>query len=202
MGDHDRAVWHPSREVQGQVFRSLDGLDELAAQENYEDMGLAQLARYSLIVMYVDKWPELCLAHPQMEAALIAYVEGGGALLTLHYPSIAQREGARYLVGARFDYHPPKRMLNYAPHNPPHPVLVGINAFEVEDEAYHFVFDDKSPRRDLLMLNAGGQTIPAAWAMQIGMGKTGYIAPGHTAATYSHPEMQKLVRNMASWLRR
>ena len=81
---------------------------------------------------------------------------------------------------------------------PNHPVLDGIQPFQVWDETY--VHTKHNPDRTVLMerVDESGAE-PWTWVREQGKGRVFYTAYGHDERVWGHPMFQRLVRNGILW---
>jgi type 1 glutamine amidotransferase len=87
---------------------------------------------------------------------------------------------------------------------PGHPVLRGVERFEIYDECY--VVETCAAVEPLLYTNTaevlegtGADRLLLGWTRQYGAGKVVYLAPGHGAQQLRHPALGTLVANTLRW---
>lgn len=84
-----------------------------------------------------------------------------------------------------------------------HPILHGVENFEVEDEIY---FEPIELAEDVTRLLIGlweNRTSPFAWTREVDQGRIFYLQPGHeTTPCYHHPMIQRLLVNGVRWVAR
>jgi len=110
------------------------------------DLNATNLAKYDALLIYSN---HRAIAAPQ-EKALLDFVAGGKGLLALHSSSFCFQNSPAYiaLLGAQFERHGTGE-FTVALVNPSHPVLAGLQPFQVWDETY--VHTKLSPDRTVLM---------------------------------------------------
>jgi type 1 glutamine amidotransferase len=87
---------------------------------------------------------------PETEQVLLEFVQNGGAFLALHNASASPRRGQHghyeQLVGGAFLKHPPPYhiMMHVTDAGRKHPVMAGVQDFEIYDE-HHYVRYDVDP---------------------------------------------------------
>ncbi len=155
------------------------------------------LARYKAVV-FANTTGDV-LDAPQ-QAALQAYIEGGGGFLGLHSAADTEYDWPWYgeLVGAWFDKHPPGLQTTQ--------VILGGDADEpvqwnLTDEIYNY---RRNPRPFVQVLatvdesryegGSMGKDHPIAWCRGIGKGRSWYTGVGHDAAVYADANVQALLR--------
>jgi type 1 glutamine amidotransferase len=81
---------------------------------------------------------------------------------------------------------------------PNHPVLDGIQPFQVWDETY--VHTKINPEKTVLMerVDDSGRE-PWTWVREQGKGRVFYTAYGHDERVWGHPMFHRLVRNGILW---
>ncbi len=138
------------------------------------------------------------------ERALLDAVSAGKPVVALHSSTAALRveghERPKYhaLLGARFLKHPPQHDFRVTLTDRAHPILSGLDDFNIWDELY--MFDSLQPDRHVLMTaDFEGTTYPIAWTRQHGKGKVFYTALGHGVEANSNPHFQRLVHQAIEW---
>jgi type 1 glutamine amidotransferase len=201
IGDGPDAPWHPLEPARRELARILQEEFQLDATVDYE--AFVELDKtesdYGLCICYTDCWKrDLPIEHI---AGLLRFVSGGGRLLVIHNGiSVQSSYELSQMIGARFTGHPPYQRLNYIPTIVGHPVLAGIESFQLDEEPYMFDFDPWTPRKVLLEFEFEGKRYPAAWEHTYGLGKVVYLQPGHHAPSFQSEMVGKLVLNSARWL--
>src|SRR5688572_20896230 len=97
------------------------------------DLNAANLAKYDALLIYSN---HRSIAAPR-EKALLDFVAAGKGLLALHSASYSFQNSPAYsaLLGARFERHGTGEFTAGFV-NPSHPVLAGLQPFQVWDETY------------------------------------------------------------------
>ena len=113
------------------------------------------------------------------QAALQAYVEGGGRWLALHGTNAALDftpdgvaaprviDGLAWTLGSQFVAHPPIQPYRVECAAPEHPLVAGIEPFDAEDELYLSAMHDEAALEPLLVTHYSGQAdgfVEADWA--------------------------------------
>ncbi|MEZ5182288.1 MAG: ThuA domain-containing protein [Acidimicrobiales bacterium] len=152
-----------------------------------------------------DEWRfELADRHAD---ALVAHVEGGGALLAVHTAPICFDGDARWrrLLGATWDWershHPPLGpvAVRRTAVGGTHRITASTDAFELIDEVYADleVDDDVEP---LLVSPVGGVDQPVLWARRVGRGRVVVDLLGHHRPSLDHPDHATVLRRALRWL--
>lgn len=140
-------------------------------------------------------------------AGVEAHLAAGRPLLAMHTATICFDDWARWgeIVGGRWDWatssHPPiDGPVDVAVATDRHPIVAGIDDFDVVDEVYGFL--DRQPDVEgLLHASHGGTPHPLLWARTLpGGARVVYDALGHDARSYDHPTHQHLLRRIGAWL--
>jgi type 1 glutamine amidotransferase len=79
-----------------------------------------------------------------------------------------------------------------------HPILDGIRAFHIQDEAYKHVWTSPGVKVLLKTDNAENDE-PVAWISPYAKSRVIYIQLGHGAAAHRNPAYRRLVRNSIVW---
>lgn len=134
---------------------------------------------------------------PSQQAALEAFVLGGGGFVGVHAAADTEYEWPWYgqLVGAWFKSHPAIQEAVLARRDSTHPSTRCLPAsWRRTDEWYDFRSLPPAAATILLSIDersyqggAMGEFHPMAWAQQVGGGRAWYTALGHTVASYREP---------------
>lgn len=159
------------------------------------DLTPVKLARYDALMIYANH----TTITPEQEKALLDFVAGGKGLLPIHAASYCFQNSPAYiaLVGAQFMRHGTGEFTTEIV-QPNHPVLDGVQPFQVWDETY--VHTKHNPDRTVLMerVDDTGRE-PWTWVRDHGKGRVFYTAYGHDERVWSHPMFHRLVRNGILW---
>lgn len=159
---------------------------EVVYSEDLAVLTAENLRHYDALMIYAN----IDAITPELEGALLDYVQHGGGLVALHCASHCFRNSPRYaaLVGAKFLRHGTGvfHTRNVAPD---HPVMQGFAGFESWDETYvHAQHNDEGrtvlERRD---------DEPYTWVRTEGVGHVFYTAWGHDQRTWTNPGFLDLV---------
>ena len=158
-------------------------------------LNAANLAKYDALLIYSNHRE----IEPGQEKALLDFVASGKGLLALHSASFCFQNSTAYvgLLGGQFQRHGTGE-FTAAFVNPTHPVLAGLQPFQVWDETY--VHTKLSPDRTVLMERAeGAGREPWAWVRTQGKGRVFYTAYGHDERVWGHPAFHTLMKNAITW---
>lgn len=159
------------------------------------DLNPATLAKFDALMIYANH----DTIAPEQEKALLDFVAGGKAFLPIHAASYCFRNSPAYveLVGAQFQKHGTGEFTAEIV-KPDHPVVEGIQPFQVWDETY--VHTKHNQDRIVLMerVDASGRE-PWTWVRTHGQGRVFYTAYGHDQRVWSHPSFHRLIRNAIRW---
>src|SRR5688572_30345121 len=160
------------------------------------DLNAANLAKYDSLLIYSN---HRAIAAPQ-EKALLDFVAGGKGLVALHSASFCFQNSPLYvaLLGAQFERHGTGE-FTAAFVNPSHPVLAGLQPFQVWDETY--VHTKPGPDRTVLMERTeGAGREPLTWVRSHGKGRVFYTGYGHDERVWGHPSFHALMKNAMTWV--
>jgi len=198
LGTREGAPWHPLGAVEAEARACVTGLGTL---EVTDDVGrLKDLAGVRLLICCADLW-ETAL-DDEATGGLLAYAASGGGVLVIHNGICFQnRPEFQALVGARFTGHPDAGPLEFRPSSPDHPIcLAQPRGWILEDEPYRFERHGVSAATLLYEYFHDGAWHPAAWTSKFGRGRVVYLMPGHSAASFRHPDYASVVSSAAAWL--
>lgn len=187
-----------------------------------DDMGQAWalLARdsFDLLTVYALRWtmPQDKFAQDRVRwayqvpaearQALQRHLQAGKGVLALHTAAICFDDWPQWreVVGAGWiwgdSHHPPLGPVQVRPTGRAHPIVDGLDAFSLVDEAYTRM--DLLPGLDPLMevcADSQDSHSPCLWARQVGGGRVVYNALGHDRASLSHPVHQTILQRSALW---
>ena len=178
------------------------------------DGALRSLAEFDLLALYLlrwrmrgamfdadrDRWAG-SLSDEGREA-ILDHLGRGRGVLAMHTAAVCFDDWPEWadILGAVWDWerssHPPPRPSPIHVVGP-HPIVDGLDDFEVVDEIYSFL-DDRgvtplltSPRR--------GVEQPVLWAHSAGGGRVVYDALGHDDRSLAHPIHATVIRRAARW---
>ncbi|MBM7565060.1 ThuA domain-containing protein [Paenibacillus sacheonensis] len=197
LGDFTDAPWHPLEPARAALQSILEPAFRITATENYDELSRLNPADYPLCISYTDCWNRK--PAPEQTAGLLRYVAGGGGLLVIHNGiSLQAGDALAQLIGARFTGHPPYQPLRYVPIGE-HPVLGGVDPFDLDEEPYAFELDPLAERTAFLAYEFEGAQHPAGWERSYGLGRVVYVQPGHHAPSFEPASYRRLVLNAAHW---
>jgi type 1 glutamine amidotransferase len=134
---------------------------------------------------------------PEQEEGLYQYVANGKGLVGVHGTAWWISGRAMELIGGAANWHPPGLTFTVHVENGNHPVMQGIEDFEVEDEIYMSAYEPAV--QILTSAECFGRTHPMAWAKSYGKGRVFYTTLGHTSATFQRPPMQQMLTQGVRW---
>lgn len=165
--------------------------------ENRDDFKADALEPYEVIVCYTTGEN---LTAEQAEGLFRAVAQKGKGFIGVHSAADSFKETPGYLnmVGGKFLSHPDHwPMLTFNVLNRFHPVMLGIEDFQMAEELYlmetygHF---------DLLMSTWWkGFERPITWVKPYGQGRVVYTALGHDKPQTENPNFQRLIVNAVRW---
>jgi type 1 glutamine amidotransferase len=190
-----------------------DGIDSVVT-DGIED-GLQTIGEYDLLTVYLLRWRMLgAMFDDDRDAwamslsdagrdAILGHLQKGRPLLALHTAAVSFDDWPEWadVIGARWDWerssHPPPRpsMVHVAS---AHPIVAGIDDFEVVDEIYSFLdLRDVTP---LLTSPRRGEAQPLLWTRTHGDARVAYDALGHDDLSLTHPSHATIIRRAATWV--
>ncbi len=160
------------------------------------DLNADNLANYDALMIYANHET----IAPDQEKALLDFVAGGKGLLAIHSASFCFQNSPAYiaLVGAQFRRH---GTGEFTPTfvDASHPVMHGLQPFQVWDETYVHTKHNPTERTVLMeRVDAQGRE-PWTWVRTQGKGRVFYTAYGHDERVWSNPNFHKLIKNAITW---
>ncbi len=142
----------------------------------------------------------------EFETNILEFVKKGGGLLLLHGGITTLNNSQKFseLVGASFDYHPPRQAIQIKLEDINQPLVAAFpkEGFSHVDEPYFYknAYSDLNFRPLLYFDNVEIQSQRAnqkltsgrtyvSWIRKEGQGKVMYIAPSHNAQSFENPAL-------------
>ncbi|MHA0856307.1 ThuA domain-containing protein [Paenibacillus sp. CMAA1364] len=201
VGDYTHPKFHPMQGVDAQISHILNDVMTVQCSENKNMFMDANIQQFDLCISYIDLWDELM--SPKQTAGLLSYVSQGGGLFVIHNGlSIEGRYELSHLMGGRYTGHAPYQSLSFRTTQEQHPIIDGIQPFQLEEEPYEFIFDTFMEKQILLEYQRDDKWYPAAWSHTYGLGRVTYLMPGHHEPTFMQPELRQFILQAAEWTAR
>jgi type 1 glutamine amidotransferase len=177
-----------------EILRGAD-LSARVVTDDLADLTPANLARFDVILNFSTD----LVGTDEQIGSLLEAVAAGAGFVGLHAANATFRDSDAYaaMVGSRFARHPPIKTFVVEVIDPSHPVTVGIESFEIEDERYEL----KDEAADLQVL-ARAEGHASVYVRQYGGGRVCYVASGHDRRTLALPRYAQLVRQAIAWAAR
>ena len=134
---------------------------------------------------------------PAQEDGLFGFVAGGKGLAGIHGSAWWIGGRAADMLGGHANWHPPGLTFTVRVEDGDHPVMEGIEDFEVDDEIYISAYEPQL--RILASAQWHGGTFPVAWAKAHGAGRVFYTALGHGPGTFARPPVQAMLCQGVRW---
>ena len=103
------------------------------------------------------------------------------------------------MLNGEFVHHPEHHEFTVSIADQDHYLTVRMPDFAVYDEMYHLQNFDPGKCTVLVQTRWQGQQMPMAYVRDYGQGRVVYLANGHTAEAWRHPEFQKLLIRAIAW---
>jgi type 1 glutamine amidotransferase len=136
----------------------------------------------------------------------LGFVRNGGGWVGIHSASETFASNPEYvrMVGARFTRHEPYREMRILRIEGEHPILEGIQNFQIMDEFYYHDECNLEDKHVLLVCPSpdDGLVRPIAWTKMYGKGRVFFTALGHSVESCSHPSLLKMVTQGIAWVAR
>jgi type 1 glutamine amidotransferase len=136
--------------------------------------------------------------------AIVEHLARGGGIVALHGAVISFDDWPdwRKLLGAAWSWersrHPDVGPARIEVRAPEHPLVAGLESFDVVDEIYGFL-DLEPDVQPLLTSRHGGVDHPLLWARSAGGGRVVYSALGHDERSFASPQHREILRRAARW---
>lgn len=178
---------------------AADGRYELEMTNDLDAFAKLPGGDYAAVVVHTT-WLDDDLT-PAREKGLLDFVKGGGGFLGLHSAIASFRGSSAYIdmIGGEFLGHPEQHEFKVQITDNDHYLTARMSEFSIYDEMYHLKNHDPSKVRLLASTIWQGEAKPMAYVKDYGQGRVSYIALGHTAEAWRHPEFRKLVLRGVAW---
>ena len=173
--------------------------------------------RPDLLTVYVLRWRMLAArfeeARRHGEAytlpdagrrAIVSHLARGGGVLALHCAVISFDDWPewREILGGAWNWersgHQELGPALVEVRVPEHPLVAGLDDFELVDEIYSFL--DVAPDVEPLLTSSnGGADHPMLWTREAAGGRVAYDALGHDLRSFDSREHQTILRRAACW---
>ncbi|OGV82397.1 MAG: hypothetical protein A3K19_04125 [Lentisphaerae bacterium RIFOXYB12_FULL_65_16] len=187
-------------EIMGPIYRKFlteAGFDVLITEDR-QDFTPDRIKPFEVIVDYTTG-EDLT---PDQAKGLLGGIIGGKGFVGVHSAADSFKATPGYInmVGGKFLTHPsawPKLTFNVK--NRHHPVMDGIEDFQMEEELY--LMETYGHFEILLSAWFKGFERPICWVKPYGHGRVVYTALGHAQQQTENPNFQRLVVNAVRWSR-
>lgn len=192
---------------------------DITVSDQFKDMTLAEMRQYDCLMFYSAPFWGL-KGDCDFVANLLEYIVTGGSFMIMHIIATGAIPETAQVVGGGFRMHPPFNKYHFYPEPPcTHPILEGIEPFDLMDEM-HQVYLEQSlnktvllcvnnnngrphdtgviPHQDIYAKNSGNG-VELAWCNEFGKGRIIYACPGHNAESYRNPMLRKFLANCGKW---
>jgi len=207
-------ISHPPEYIRKGLQRALDPeFDSLSGQSvsiqtRPESIPWEKLRSDDVLILFKDtrvdpkKDPDTVWMTEEREIIIGKFVQQGGGLLVLHSGLVIHSSCGEFrgLTKGHFLHHPKEHpAIKVSPTRAPHPLLDGIEEFEITDEQYFVELDEGDT--DILLRGESQEhgECSVGWAHACGEGRVCCLTPGHTLEVLSQPGVQRFMRNAVRW---
>lgn len=203
--DHPAHNW---RETTPTLVKVLEADKRISVRvvEDPHMLDSRALHRYDAIILHFMNWeapsPDW-LARENIKR----FVGGGKGLVVLHFACGAWQDWDEYvqLAGRIWDPklrpHDPRGKFKVEIVNPNHPITMGMQSFETDDELYTCLSGE--PPIELLAIarsKVDGLTYPIAFVHRYRLGRVFHCTLGHDVKALSTPQVGELLRRGVLWV--
>ena len=193
--------FHPT-EASGKMLKEIlasDGRYELEMTPDLDALAALPGGAYAAVVVYTTGFDNELT--PAREKGLLDFVSGGGGFVGIHSATSSFHGSRAYfdMIGAEFLTHPEQHEFKIEIVKKDHYLTTRMPDFSLYDEMYHLQGYDPARVTLLAQTMWQGKTVPMAYTRDYGKGRVVYLANGHTAQTWKHPEFRKLLLRAVTW---
>jgi len=157
--------------------------------------------KYDVIFAYnQSNWTKI--TDKQMEGYL-SFIRNGGGWVGIHSVTETFQSNPEHvrMAGGSFTKHEPYRKMHILRIEGDHPILEGIENFDIMDEFYYHDRCDLEDKHILLVCQSPDDQLvrPIAWTKMYGKGRVFFTALGHSVESCSNPNMLRHVTQGIAW---
>jgi putative membrane-bound dehydrogenase-like protein len=169
---------------------------DLTYTQDLADLNPDTLSRYDVLLLYAN-WTKI---EPDQEKALIAFVESGHGLATIHCGSYCFLNSPKItaMIGGRFKSHSTATFKETIA-RPDSVIEQGLKPIESWDETYVHEMHNEKDREVLSYRVEGDRKEPYTWTRTQGKGRVFYTAWGHDQRTWTNADFDALLERGIRW---
>lgn len=193
--------FHPT-EQGGKLLESwlkTDGRFEFDMTSDLDVLTRLPGSPYAGVVVYTTGFENELT--PEREHGLLEFVRQGGGFVGIHSAADSFRGSRAYveMLNGEFLTHPVQHEFKVSITSNKHYLTVRMPDFDIYDEMYHLQNFDPGRCTVLAQTQWLGQQMPMAFVRDYGQGRVAYLANGHSAQAWHHPEFKKLLIRAIAW---
>ncbi len=171
---------------------------ELVATNDLDMLTRLNSGTFSAVVLYATGFHDDLT--PARAQGLLDFVRKGGGFVGIHAAADSFRGNRAFIemLGCEFETHPEQHEFTVTIADKGHYLTTRVPDFSVYDEMYHLKSVDPNIHV-LAHTHWQGKQMPMVYAKMFGTGRVTYLANGHTAQSWAHPEFRKLLVRAVKW---
>jgi uncharacterized protein len=187
---------HDSVHLPPMLVKALQdkGKFEFNITEDHDQYRPENIKKYDVVLSYTTGGD----LTKEQEAGLIGFVQNGGAFVGIHSATDSFHNSDAYwkMLGGSFIGH---EHTTFKVHitGKTHPIVKGMEDFEINDETYHHKWHKDSKLIVLARRDNDGE--PAAWVQYFGKGRVFVTGQGHGEPTWKNPSFQEMIYRALMW---
>jgi scyllo-inositol 2-dehydrogenase (NADP+) len=193
--------FHPTA-AGGKVLEGLlkaDGRFELEMTTDLDAFTRLTDGTYAAVVLYTTGFHDDLT--PERENGLLDFIRNGGGFVGIHSAADSFRGSRAFvdMLNGEFLTHPEHHEFKLTIADKNHYLTTRMPDFYVYDEMYHLQNHDPAKCMVVAHTPWQGKQMAMAYVREYGAGKVAYLANGHTAEAWRHPEFHKLLIRAIAW---
>ena len=170
------------------------GKFEFTITEDHDQYRAENIRKYDAVLSYTTGGD----LTKEQETGLMQFVENGGAFVGIHSATDSFKNSDAYwkLLGGRFIGHG-NGTFNVHITGKRHPIVKGMEDFEISDETYRHEFHPASKLIVLARRDFDGE--PAAWVQYYGKGRVFVTGIGHGDSAWNNASFQEMIYRALLW---
>jgi len=193
--------FHMNEEVEPIVRPMLEGTGrwKIDISRDLDLLAALPTSGYSAVLIHTTGKEEELTG--EREKGFFKFVEAGGGVVGVHCASDSFRGNRKFvdLIGGEFLTHPPFHRWTVSIDDADHYITQRMHDWTVDDELYIMQSFDPKKVRVLASTVYEGKKQSMLHVRTWGKGRVVYIANGHGAAAWRHPEFQKTLIRSLDW---
>lgn len=187
---------HDSPELYAMLKRVLEdtGRYVVTVSEDRDYFTPARIAQFDVVLIYTTGGD----LTPEQEKGLVGFVTNGKGLVGIHSATDSFKNSDAYwkLLCGRFIGHG-GGTFKVKITGKSHPIVKGMDGFEIRDETYEHKFHPES--KPIVLMRRVDDGVEASWVQYVGKGRVFVTGLGHGKPAWENPSFQEMIVRAMDW---